>query len=169
MSVEEAREIVAACKYPPTGNRSVGGGLHALNFGASADDYFRRANDEILVVLQAEHVDAIDIADEIYAVPGIDAIFIGPNDLAASMRGPDGSPPSKEDHEAAMQRVHAACQRQGVASGLHVFSIEEAKRRIVEGWQFIAVNSELKFMLQGASDLAKSIHSDIPLGEMAKY
>jgi 4-hydroxy-2-oxoheptanedioate aldolase len=169
MTVQEAREIVAACKYPPTGNRSVGGGLHALNFGATAEEYYRHADDEILVILQAEHIDAVDIADEIYAVPGIDAIFIGPNDLAASLRGPDGSPPSKELHEATMQRVHAACKRQKVASGLHVFSIEDAKRRIAEGWQFIAVNSELKFMLQGATELAKQIHPELAQGESAKY
>src|SRR5205814_10012390 len=55
-SREEAREAVAACKYPPAGNRSVGGSVHALNFGTTAGDYFARANDEILVVLQCEHI-----------------------------------------------------------------------------------------------------------------
>ena len=77
----------------------------------SAEEYYARADDEILVILQAEHIDAVEIADEIYAVPGIDAIFVGPNDLAASLRGPDGSPPSKELHEATMQRILAACKR----------------------------------------------------------
>ncbi len=169
MTPEEARTIVAACKYPPKGNRSVGGGLHAMNFGATAEEYYKNADDEILVIIQAEHIDAVNIADEIYAVPGIDAVFIGPNDLAASMRGPDGSPPSKEYHEETMQRVREACKRQGVPSGLHVFSIEDAKRRISEGWQFIAVNSELKFMLSGAAELAKAIHPELMSGELAKY
>ena len=62
-----------------------------------------------------------------------------------------------------------ACARQGVPAGLHVFSIDDAKRRIAEGWRFIAVNSELKFMLQGASDLAKQIHPELVSGELAKY
>ncbi len=93
MDANEARTIVEATKYPPKGNRSVGGGLHALNYGASADDYFLQADDEILVVIQTEHIAAVEVADETYAVPGIDAVFVGPNDLAASLRGPDGSPP----------------------------------------------------------------------------
>src|SRR5205809_7257620 len=57
-SREEALAAVAAAKYPPAGNRSVGGSVHALNFDATAEDYFARANDEILVVLQCEHIKA---------------------------------------------------------------------------------------------------------------
>src|SRR3954468_17072023 len=59
MDADEARAVVAATKYPPRGNRSVGGGLHAMNYGATAEEYYRRADDEILVVLQAEHVSAV--------------------------------------------------------------------------------------------------------------
>ena len=73
MDADEARSIVAACKYPPRGNRSIGGGMHAINFGTTSDEYYRRADDEILVIIQTEHIDAVDIADEIYSVPGIDA------------------------------------------------------------------------------------------------
>ena len=169
MDAAEARSIVAACKYPPRGNRSVGGGLHAMNFGATAEDYYRQADDNILVVIQTEHIDAVKIADEIYAVPGIDAIFVGPNDLAASMRAPDGTPPSKEALEAALQDILAAAKRQNVPCGLHVFSIADAHRRIAEGWQFIAVNSELKMMLQGAAALANEIHPERITGDLAKY
>src|SRR5205807_2941433 len=96
-SRDEALAAVAAAKYPPVGNRSVGGSVHALNFGTTASDYFARANDEILVILQCEHIDAVESADAIFSVPGIDAIFVGPNDLAASMRSPDGRPPSAEE------------------------------------------------------------------------
>src|SRR5260370_12692789 len=59
-SREEAVAAVAAAKYPPTGNRSVGGSVHALNFGASANDYYARATDEILVVLHCQHIHAAD-------------------------------------------------------------------------------------------------------------
>ena len=86
MDAEEARLIVAACKYPPRGNRSVGGGMHALNFGATAAEYYSKADDEILVIIQTEHIKAVEIADEIYSVPGVDAVFVGPNDLGYSMR-----------------------------------------------------------------------------------
>jgi 4-hydroxy-2-oxoheptanedioate aldolase len=169
MDADEARAIVAACKYPPRGNRSVGGGLHSLNYGTTADEYYLKADDEILVVIQTEHIRAVEIADEIYSVPGIDAVFVGPNDLAASMRDETGVPPTKEVMEATLTRIREACERNGVASGLHVQSIEQARRRIDEGWQFIAVGSELKFMLQGASELAQAVHPELVAGELAKY
>ena len=168
MTADEARRIVAATKYPPRGNRSVGGGLHAMNYGATAEDYYKHADDEILVVIQTEHIRAVEIADEIYSVPGIDAIFVGPNDLAASMRSPDGSPASKDEQEAVLQRILAAAKRNGVPCGLHVFSIADAHKRIAEGWQFIAVNSELKMMLNGASEIVQKLGLQ-RRGEMAKY
>ncbi len=169
MDAEEARTIVAACKYPPKGNRSLGGSLHALNYGTSAERYYAEADEEILVVIQAEHIAAVDIADAIYAVPGIDAIFVGPNDLAASMRGPDGSPPSKDALEQTLTRIREAAARNKVPCGLHVFSAEDAKRRIAEGWQFIAVSSELKFMVQGAVEVARQVHPERSEGELARY
>jgi 4-hydroxy-2-oxoheptanedioate aldolase len=169
MNPDEARKIVAATKYPPKGNRSVGGGLHALNYGATAEDYYKRADDEILVVIQTEHIAAVDVADETYAVPGVDAVFVGPNDLAASLRGPDGTPPSKDLMEATLTRIREAAARQKIASGLHVFSIEDARRRVEEGWQFVAVNSELKFMMQGAADVSKAFASGSNPADLAKY
>ncbi len=169
MDAEEARSIVAAAKYPPRGNRSIGGGMHALNFGTTSEEYYRRADDEILVVIQTEHIDAVNIADEIYAVPGIDAIFVGPNDLTYSMRAPDGTFPDKAAFESALTRIREAAKRQGVPCGLHVFSPEDALRRASEGWQFIAVNSELKMMLEGAADLTKQVHGDLHPEDLAKY
>src|SRR5215510_5303276 len=61
-SREEALAAVAAAKYPPVGNRSVGGSVHALNFGATANEYYARADDEIVVVLQCEHIQAVEDA-----------------------------------------------------------------------------------------------------------
>ena len=169
MDAAEARSIVEATRYPPKGNRSVGGGLHALNYGASAEDYYRQADDEILVVIQTEHIAAVEVADETYAVPGVDAVFVGPNDLAASLRGPDGTPPSKQLLESTLTRIREAAARQKIASGLHVFSIEDAKRRLEEGWRFVAVNSELKFMLTGAGEVAKAFEPGEKTGDVAKY
>src|SRR5438132_959657 len=129
-SREEALAAVAAAKYPPAGNRSVGGSVHALNFGGTATDYYARANDEILVVLQCEHIRAVEDADAIFSVPGIDAIFVGPNDLAASMRGPDGRPPSGEESSRVLKRILESCRKQRVPAGLHCGSADEALQRI---------------------------------------
>src|SRR6516162_5328716 len=146
-SRDEAQAAVAACLYPPAGNRSVGGSVHALNFGTTGPDYYAHANEEILVVLQCEHIKAVEDADSIFSVPGIDAIFVGPNDLAASMRSKEGRPPSAEATAQAMKHILATCRKHKVAPGLHCTSGEEARHRIEEGWRFVAIGSELKMML----------------------
>src|SRR5436309_1709207 len=136
-SREEAQAAVSAALYPPVGNRSVGGSVHALNFGTDANDYYAHVNDELLIVLQCEHIQAVENADSIFSVPGIDAIFVGPNDLAASMRTKDGKPPSAEATSQAMKHILTTCRKHKVAAGLHCGSAEEVLARIEEGWQFL--------------------------------
>src|SRR5437870_7342537 len=134
-SREEALAAVAAAKYPPIGNRSVGGSVHALNFATSASEYYAHANDEVLVVLQCEHIQAVRDAAAIFSVPGIDAIFVGPNDLAASMRGEDGLAPSGEETRRVLMQILATCSKHAVPAGIHCLAAEEALKRIDEGWQ----------------------------------
>lgn len=145
-TVDEARAAIAAAKYPPVGNRSIGGGLAALNFNASAGDYFDKANDEILVILQTESPQGVANAEAIYGLPGIDAIFVGPNDLTWQMKSAGIPNPGPADLEEMLQRVLAAGKKTGTPVGLHVMSVDDAKRRVQQGWQFIAVGSELRFM-----------------------
>lgn len=149
-SREEAEEAVAVCKYPPAGRRSIGGGMHVLNFATNATEYFHRANDEILVIVQAEHVRAVERCEEILSVPGIDAVFIGPNDLLASMGRTPAMEAPDADFVEALARVRETARRFGVAPGIHVGTIEQCKRRIAEGFRFVAVSSELGFMLTEA-------------------
>ncbi|RUL88455.1 HpcH/HpaI aldolase family protein [Tautonia sociabilis] len=169
MTAEEAQVAVAACQYPPRGNRSLGGALHALNYGTTAERYFAGADEEILVVLQTEHIDAVDRADEIYAVPGIDAIFVGPNDLAASLRDSRGVAPTPERLEEVLTRIRETAARHKVPCGIHVKTADDAARRIEEGWRFIAVGSELAMMLQNASALANRFNQGEGAGTLANY
>jgi 4-hydroxy-2-oxoheptanedioate aldolase len=168
-SREEALAAVAAAKYPPAGNRSVGGSVHALNFAATAKDYFAHANDEVLVILQCEHIRAVEDADRIFSVPGIDAIFVGPNDLAASMRTADGRPPEAEATTRVHQRILDACRKHRVPAGLHCTTADETLRRIREGWQFLAVSSELRMMLDGVAAVVQRFRGDQAKADMAKY
>ena len=167
-TVEQARAVIAACKYPPQGTRSVGGSLHALNFDAPAGGYFRRANDEILVVLQTESPRGVENAAEIYALPGVDAVFVGPNDLRAQMRTPaEGSTgaafeppwtdPTTEEFEAMLERIRAAGEAAGVPVGLHVQTVEDVERRREAGWRFIAYASDLGLMTRAATEGAAAI------------
>ncbi len=166
---ETATHMFAAMRYPPVGNRSVGGSVHALNFGTNANDYYAHANEELLVVLQCEHITAVENADAIFSVPGIDAIFVGPNDLAQSMRSKDNKPPSAQATKEAMDHILKTCKKYGVAPGLHTGSADEANARIAEGWQFIAITSESKMMLNGAAQEVNKLPTAPKKGEMAKY
>jgi 4-hydroxy-2-oxoheptanedioate aldolase len=167
MNRQESEAAVSACLYPPKGTRSVGGSVHALNFAATPADYFAKADDEVLKVLQCEHIDAVRNFDHVYGVPGIDCVFVGPNDLMASMRDPAGKPPSPEVFQQTLADILAGCKRLGVPAGIHTFSVDEAKKRIAEGWQFLAVGSELKMMVDAAAKVAEGL--GLKATELARY
>ena len=115
-----------------------------------------------------EHIQAVRDFDDVFSVPGIDAVFVGPNDLTASMRSADGKPPTPEAFKQALADILAGCRRNQVAAGIHTFSVEDAKLRIDEGWQFVAINSELRFMV----DAAKKVVDGLGLGkggDLARY
>ncbi len=166
---QEAEEAVAAMLYPPRGDRSVGGSVHALNFAATPAEYYEKANDELLVILQCEHIKAVENADSIFSTPGIDVIFVGPNDLAASMRGKDGKPPSAEATNEALKHILATCKKYGVAPGYHCMNADEVLLRLEQGWQFLAINSELKFMMDGTATMLKKVGAVRVSGDIAKY
>ena len=164
----EAEAVVAAARYAPRGNRSIGGQLHAANFETDPATYYARANDEILVVIMAEHVKAIEAADEILSVPGIDAVFIGPNDLHHSL----GKPPSFESDDpeftGALAHIVKTARKYGVAPGIHVADAAAAQRRLAEGFQFIAIASEAGMMLSKAQEVARQLGLSVQ-GPVAKY
>ncbi len=168
-TVEQAKIAIAAAKYPPVGNRSVGGGMHSMNFAATAGDYYVKANDEILVVLMTESPRGVDNAEAIYSLPGVDAIFIGPNDLRFQMRAPDGTFPTADEHEAMVQRVIAAGKKVGTPTGLHAMDAQSALQRVEQGMRFMAIGSELRFMTQQAQATLKALRPDESAKDVARY
>jgi len=156
-SREEAEAVVAAARYQPVGQRSIGGQLHAANYDTDPGTYYRRANEEILVVIMAEHHLAVERADEIFSVPGIDAVFIGPNDLHNSMgKAPVFESDDREFVEA-VEHILKTAQTHNVAAGIHVLDAETALRRIKQGFQFVAVASEAGLMLAKAQETLRAL------------
>lgn len=148
---EEAEQAVQATRYHPLGRRSVGGGRHAMSFETDSKSYYSRANDEILLVLQIEHIEGVENADEILSVPGVDACFIGPNDLGASMGLGLGVPLEHDEPRIveAIEHVRATARKHGVAPGIHTSGAEAANMRIEQGFQFLALASELRYLVAG--------------------
>jgi len=168
-TVQQAITAIAAAKYPPEGNRSAGGAVHALNFSAAAGDYFERANDEILVILQTESPMGVENAEEIYSLPGCDAIFVGPVDLRFNMRTADGAMPAPEDHEAMIQRVIAAGKKVGTPTGLHVMDPKTALARAEQGMQFIAIGSDLNMLNAKAQEFVKTLQPGQGDDDLVRY
>jgi 4-hydroxy-2-oxoheptanedioate aldolase len=156
-SAAEAQAVVRAARYRPIGERSIGGQLHAANFGTDAATYYAKANEEILVVVMAEHVDAVANIGQILSVPGIDAVFVGPNDLHASMGLSPSFDSDAPQFNDALKKILAHAKARGVAAGIHVTDAAQAQRRIAEGWQFVAVISEAGFMLAKAAEITKAL------------
>jgi 4-hydroxy-2-oxoheptanedioate aldolase len=168
-TVEQAKIAIDAAKYPPQGNRSVGGGMHALNFGATSGDYYRRANDEIMVILQTESPTGVVNAEAIYSLPGVDAIFVGPVDLRAQMRAPDGTEATDSEFEAMLQRVIDAGRKTGTPTGMHVMDPAVALRRAEQGMQFIAIGSDLRMMTQKAQETVQALRPKEQAKDIARY
>jgi len=168
-TVEQAQTAIAAAKYPPTGNRSLGGGMHALNFGADSGEYYKRANDEILVVLQTESPLGVENAEKIYSLPGVDSIFVGPVDLRAQMRKRDGSEASDAEFEAMLQRIIAIGKKTGTPTGMHVMDPNTAQMRASQGMQFLAVGSELRMMSQRAQEIVQALWPGENRKDLVRY
>lgn len=159
-SVEEAEKAVAAMKYPPRGFRSLGGG-RCMVYG---DDYFSWANDQTACIVQIEHIDAVNRAEEILSVEGVDACFIGPNDLAGSMGITPNLGAPDPRHEEAIQEVLRAAKKVGTPAGIHVPTAEHVSKRIAQGFQFIALTNDAGFMRTAARQAMNQIHGWKPRG-----
>ncbi len=146
-SAAEAEEAVRLAKYPPRGCRSVGIS-RAHGYGADFAGYLARANDEILVVPQIEDIDAVGRIEEIVRVPGIDALFIGPYDLSASM-GRIGRVHDPEVHRA-MERVQGCAREAGIALGIFAADADTARSWVEKGYRLVAVGMDAIFLAAAA-------------------
>ncbi|CCG98362.1 2-dehydro-3-deoxyglucarate aldolase [Fibrella aestuarina BUZ 2] len=153
-SAEEAQRAVQWAKYPPLGSRSVGIG-RAHGYGATFSEYVTTANDTTALLIQIEHIRAVEQLDEILAVPGIDGVFIGPYDLSGSMGrlGEVGHPAVQE----AIRRVKTGCAQRGLPVGTFVLQAEAAKAELASGVQFIAVGTDASFIWQSGRALVQQV------------
>lgn len=151
----EAELAVKSAKYPPLGFRGVGL-ARAQGYGQRFAEYVRAANDDTLVIVQIEHIDAVSNIEAILDVPGIDGTFIGPYDLSMSM-----GLPGQLDHPdvvAARDRVLAATRARGLAAGIHLVHPDRAETDltayVAAGYRFVALGTDILFLGDSARALA---------------
>lgn len=157
-TVEEAKRAVAYCKYPPIGHRSVMGVLPQFAFqNMPVGESTAIANQETLVIVMLETPDAIAQADAIAAVPGLDVILIGTNDLCAEMGIPGKFADSKV--EDAYRKVIAACNKNGIYPGMGgVYEPKLMEKYIGLGMRFILSGGDMSFLMVGARERANLLH-----------
>jgi 4-hydroxy-2-oxoheptanedioate aldolase len=151
-TAHEARSAVAAVRYPPAGIRGVAASTRANHYGR-VDNYLKLADAEICLLVQVETRSALDELEAIAKVEGVDGVFIGPSDLAASL-GHIGNP-AHPDVQSALEDAVKRLKAVGKPAGILTLNEEEARRYIGWGYVFVAVGSDIGLLGRGADALAK--------------
>jgi len=144
-SAEDAVIAVESVKYPPVGKRGVGL-ARAQGYGTEFKEYLKWQRDNAVVIVQVEHIDAVNNLEEIFSVEGVDGYIIGPYDLSGSL-----DVPGQFDHPdflAAMDRVRVVAKKMNMTGGIHVIEPdpEQLKQRINEGYGFIAYSLDIRML-----------------------
>jgi 4-hydroxy-2-oxoheptanedioate aldolase len=145
-TAEEAQQAATAAKYPPVGNRSWG----PLRSGMAQPDFTPAlGNEQSVCLVMIETVEAVENLEAILDVPGVDGVFVGPNDLAISHSGAnDGAGTSQGDVEMIV-RIVEECRRRGLVPGISCTSGENARRWEREGYSLLALPSDAALIAQG--------------------
>src|SRR5580698_5776335 len=151
-TAEQARQMVAATRYPPRGVRGVGSALARSSRWNQIDDYLGRSDDEMCVLVQVESVGALAHLEAIAAVEGVDGVFFGPADLAASM-GLLGKPADPAVRTAILQGI-ATVRKAGKAAGTLTSDRKLAREYLDQGALFVAVGVDTTILVKAAKDLA---------------
>jgi 4-hydroxy-2-oxoheptanedioate aldolase len=151
-TVEEAKAAVAACRYPPAGNRGAAGGTRATAYGLD-QGYYDRANTDTLVIVQVETPQAVENAAAIAAVDGVDVVFIGPRDLSASI----GKLNKMDDPElrALIAKCEQAVFKSGKGLGTVAASGALAKKYFDQGYSMIISGSDVTHLRMSVQQMLK--------------
>lgn len=164
-TAEQARALVAATRYPPAGIRGVGSAVVRVSQWSGRADYLDIADEEVCLLVQAETVTALANLEAICAVDGVDGVFIGPADLAASMghRGNPGHPEVQAAIENAMRTIIAS----GKAAGTLTSDAALARRYLELGCTFVATGVDVLLFAKAARQLATSFLGNAGAGNCA--
>jgi 4-hydroxy-2-oxoheptanedioate aldolase len=161
-TADEARQSVSCCKYPTAGTRSVYFPQRSMNKGGLLG-YAGAANDNVIVALQVETADCIKNIDEIAAVPGVDILFLGQNDLCMSMglyekyKFPDMyTSPELND---ATDKLKAAARKNNVILGVFLFGTSRVGEFLERGFPFISLGNDLHHVLTQSSAYVKDVET----------
>ncbi len=152
----EAEAVVASVRYAPKGARSWGPVRGAIYGGA---DYFSKSSEELLTLVMIESAQGLDNAREILAVEGVDGCFVGPADLNISLGHSPEHPELAKATEAGIGTILSTARDAGKIAGVHAFSLDDAKRRIAQGFCFVTVMAETRMIRAGATQVLAALRN----------
>jgi 2-dehydro-3-deoxyglucarate aldolase len=155
-SKEDAVKAVEFAKYPPNGKRGVGL-YRASKYGVKFEEYKKWVEEELLIIVQIEHVDAVNNIDDILSVEGIDGTIIGPYDLSGSMGYPGEF--ERDDVKIAVETVVEKCKKMNIPAGFHVVDTDPSKLqvKIDQGCTFLAYGIDYFFMRDASMNGMKQL------------
>jgi 2-dehydro-3-deoxyglucarate aldolase len=153
-SALDAAAAVRRSKFPPLGVRGVGV-ARANRYGARLSEYLADANAHSAMIVQVEHIDAVRNVEQIMDTDGVDAIFIGPYDLSASM-GKAGQIADPEVQDA-IARVRRACLSRKFPMGIFAGDAEAARQALDQGFTLVAVGAEVTLLANVASQMVRTL------------
>jgi 4-hydroxy-2-oxoheptanedioate aldolase len=153
-TAEQAKSLVAAMRYPPRGVRGVGSALARAARWGQVEGYLHRAEEELCLLVQVESVRGLDNLEAIAAVDGVDGVFFGPSDLAASMGliGKSTDP----SVQSAVEKGISIVRRAGKAAGLLTTELPLARKYVDQGALFVGIGIDTLLLTRAARDLAAS-------------
>jgi 2-keto-3-deoxy-L-rhamnonate aldolase RhmA len=146
-SVEQARAIVAACKFPPEGTRGIAG-TRAARFGLDLKAYVESWNRDVIVAVQIETRPGVEQVEAIAAVPGLDVLFIGPNDLSAGLGAFQQF--DRPEYRDAVTRIKRAADAHRLATGYMALDAASTVQKVEEGFRFVAVGTDARLLAAAA-------------------
>ncbi len=161
---DQARAVVTAAKFPPLGNRSYGGRRIGDLRGRSYSD---TANDDTVLVAQIETPEALKNVEAIAAVAGIDALFLGPDDLLLRRGVSTDAPRNRENLGPALEAVLQACRKHGKASVMVGMSAELLQLGVELGFQIIACGADVRFLTTASQQTAAAARAVVRTGRQS--
>lgn len=159
-SAEDASAFVRACRYPPEGFRSIGPTRARFHH----EGYVGGANSSVLTIAQIETIEAVQDIEEIVAVPGLDAVYVGPADLAMSMGREPRLDHDDEQVVAAIRRILDVAGQAAVRTGIHCASVEFARRMVAEGFDMVTLSSDVRILESSAAALVGKFAASVAMG-----
>lgn len=157
-TAEDARRAVAACLYPPAGNRSFGPSRAAVVMS----EYFERAQTGLLVFVMVETVKGLENLDAIVATPGLTGVYIGPADLSLSLGFPPESDSGRHVHQDAVKKIISTCHERGLVVGLHCH--EPSFAAVASGWgaDMVTIGTDVNALKLELARRVAEFHASTP-------